>query len=90
METCPICLIEHEKVIISSKNATVGENANKLQATITGEEIEIKFNHKYIVDCFSSINSDSISLSFNGLNKPIVIKGISDPSFTYLVMPMNR
>lgn len=75
---------------IKSKNSNVGENVNKLGATITGEEIEINFNHKYIIDCFQSIDSDSVSLSFNGLNKPMVIRGVSDKSFTYLVMPMNR
>jgi DNA polymerase-3 subunit beta len=75
---------------LRTKNASVGENVNRLTATVTGEPIEINFNHKYIVDCFPSINSDSVSLSFNGLNKPMVIRGISDKSFTYLVMPMNR
>ena len=57
---------------------------------LPGEEIEINFNHKYIIDCFQSIDCDSVSLSFNGLNKPVVIKGIGDKTFTYLVMPMNR
>ena len=75
---------------IKSKNSNVGENVNKMQATIEGEEIEINFNHKYIIDCFQSIDSDSVSLSFNGLNKPMVIRGTSDKTFTYLVMPMNR
>jgi DNA polymerase-3 subunit beta len=75
---------------IKSKNSNVGENVNKLSATISGEEIEINFNHKYIIDCFQSIDSDSVSLSFNGLNKPMVIHGVSDKSFTYLVMPMNK
>jgi DNA polymerase III subunit beta len=80
-----------EKVLeLKTKNSNIGENVNKLTATITGDEIEINFNHKYIIDCFQSIDSDSISLSFNGLNKPMVIRGISDKSFTYLVMPMNR
>jgi DNA polymerase III subunit beta len=80
-----------EKVLeIKSKNSNVGESVNKLQATVSGEEIEINFNHKYIIDCFQSIESDTISLSFNGLNKPMVIRGVSDKSFTYLVMPMNR
>jgi len=80
-----------EKILeIRSKNANVGENVNRLSATISGEEVEINFNHKYIIDCFQSINSDSVSLSFNGLNKPMVIRGVSDKSFTYLVMPMNR
>jgi DNA polymerase-3 subunit beta len=73
-----------------TKNASVGENVNRLSATITGESVEINFNYKYIIDCFQSINSDSISFSFNGLNKPMVIRGVSDKTFTYLVMPMNR
>lgn len=75
---------------LKTKNSNVGENVNKLQATVEGEDIEINFNHKYIIDCFQSIDSDSVSLSFNGLNKPMVIRGVSDRSFTYLVMPMNR
>jgi len=80
-----------DKVLeIKSKNSDVGENINKLSATIEGEDIEINFNHKYIIDCFLSIDSDSISLSFNGLNKPMVIRGTTNNNFTYLVMPMNR
>ena len=80
-----------DKVLeLKAKNSNVGENTNKLVATITGEEIEINFNYKYIIDCFQSIDSDSVSLSFNGLNKPMVIRGVSDKTFTYLVMPMNR
>jgi DNA polymerase-3 subunit beta len=75
---------------IKSKNSSVGENVNRLSATIEGEEIDINFNHKYIIDCFQSIDSDSVSLSFNGLNKPMVIRGTMDKTFTYLVMPMNR
>ncbi len=86
-----ISVIPKEKTLeIKTKNSDVGENINKLNATISGEAIEINFNYKYIIDCFQSIDSDTVSLSFNGLNKPMVIKGVSDNSFTYLVMPMNR
>ncbi len=73
-----------------TKNSNVGETVNKLPATISGDSIEINFNYKYIVDCFQSINSDSVTLCFNGLNRPLVIRGVSDKVFTYLVMPMNR
>ena len=80
-----------EKILeLRTKNANIGENTNRLAATVSGEEIEINFNYKYIIDCFQTINSDSVSLSLNGLNKPMVIRGVSDKSFTYLVMPMNR
>jgi DNA polymerase-3 subunit beta len=81
---------ENKILEFKTKNSSVGENINRMSATITGEPIEINFNHKYIVDCFQSVNSDSLTLSFNGLNKPLLIKGVSDKTFTYLVMPMNR
>ena len=75
---------------IYSQNATVGENKTSLDAAITGEAVELSFNYKYFLDCLGSINSDSIVLKLSGSNKPMVITGVSDTSFTYLIMPMNR
>jgi DNA polymerase III subunit beta len=75
---------------LKTKNADVGENTHNLDAAIEGDPITINFNYKYITDCFQSIESDSVSLLFNGLNRPLVIHPATDKSFTYLVMPMNR
>ena len=75
---------------IKTKNNDIGENNTNLDAVIAGESIEINFNYKYIIDCFQSIDSDSVTLYFNGMNKPLVISPVSDPTFRYLVMPMNR
>ncbi len=76
--------------VISTKNSDVGEYTNSLDSSITGQDVDINFNHKYIADCFQSIDADSLVLSISGANKPLVLKGVSDKSFTYLVMPMNR
>ena len=73
-----------------TKNNDVGENIHTLDAVIKGEEITISFNYKYIVDCFQSIDSDSISLHFSDTNRPMVITGVGDKSFLYLVMSMNK
>ena len=76
---------------IDTKNADVGENHSEIDAAITGEEVEVSFNAKYISDSFQSIEADSLSLQFNGRNKPMVIRPVSgDQTFMYLVMPMNR
>jgi DNA polymerase-3 subunit beta len=75
---------------IKTKNTNIGEHINSIQSTIQGDIVNLNFNHKYITDCFQSINTDSINLCFNGANKPMVIKGVSDDSFTYIVMPMNK
>jgi DNA polymerase III subunit beta len=74
-----------KKFTLETRNADVGENITALDAALSGDDIEVAFNHRYIVDCFQSIESDSISLSFSGPNKPLIIRGVSDPSFMYLV-----
>ncbi len=75
---------------LTTKNSVVGENHNSLDAVLKGEDLSVSFNYKYIIDCFQSIHSDSLSLSFQGLGKPVLIRGVSDRTFSYIVMPMNK
>ena len=80
-----------EKVFeLSATNNDVGENKTFLDAAISGESVELGFNYKYFLDCFPSINTDSLSIKLSGPAHPIVISPVSDSSFTYLIMPMNR
>ncbi len=84
------CLPKKNLFELKTKNNDVGENVNQLKAAIKGEDIDINFNYRYLSDAFSSVNSDSIFIGFNGLSRPVVLNGIADKSFTYLVMPMNK
>ena len=80
-----------EKIFeIESKNIDIGENKTIISGAISGEDVSVNFNYKYILDCFQSVTSDSLNLKLNGSNKPMVIRPVGDPSFMYLVMPMNR
>ena len=80
-----------EKVFeLSSANNDVGENKTFLDAALTGENVELGFNYKYFLDCFQSIVADSVSIKLSGSGSPILISPVSDPSFIYLIMPMNR
>lgn len=82
--------IKEKQIELSAKNGEVGQNTVSLTAVLEGQDVSVGFNYKYISDCFQSIDSDSVSLEFCGPNKPLLIKGVSDNTFTYLVMPMNR
>ncbi|MEI6396562.1 MAG: DNA polymerase III subunit beta [Candidatus Taylorbacteria bacterium] len=76
---------------IQTKNSDVGENKTSVSAALSGEQIEVNFNYKYVADCFQSIEADSLSLQLGGLNKPMLIRSVSgDQTFLYIVMPMNR
>lgn len=79
-----------EKIFeVESKNTDIGENTTLLSGALTGESVSANFNYKYILDCFQSISGDSLSLELNGSNKPMIIRGVGDPSFMYLVMSMR-
>jgi DNA polymerase-3 subunit beta len=75
---------------ISSKNANVGESVSSVPAALEGEDLVVSINHRYLVDCFQALGTDSLALSFNGAGKAVLVRGVGDKSFLYLVMPMNR
>jgi DNA polymerase-3 subunit beta len=82
---------KEKKFEIETRNSDVGENTTGVDAALSGDRVEINFNYKYIIDCFQSIDADSVSLQLGGLNRPMVIRPVSgDQTFMYLVMPMNR
>jgi DNA polymerase-3 subunit beta len=80
---------DNNSMTIQTSSADVGEHTSKIPAKITGEELKMSFNHKYIADCLSYIPSPKILLRFVGEGKPLLITGSEDTSFQYLVMPMN-
>ncbi len=85
------CVKTKENIFkIDSKNIDTGENSSYITSTIKGEDVDVFFNYKYVIDCFQSITADSLILKLNGPNKPMIIKQVGDQSFLYLVMPMNR
>lgn len=75
---------------VSARNDDVGEVFDELEATLSGDDLDISFNHRYVAECLQSLTGDSLSLSFAGIGKPLIIRGVGEDSFTYLVMPMNR
>ncbi|PIR82526.1 DNA polymerase III subunit beta [Candidatus Kaiserbacteria bacterium CG10_big_fil_rev_8_21_14_0_10_59_10] len=75
---------------ITAQSPAVGEMSDSLEAALSGEDLDIYFHIGYVADCLPAIQSDSVTLSFSGPGKPLVVRGVSDTSFMYLAMPLNR
>lgn len=73
-----------------SKNNSTGEYTTTIKSALTGDSLQVSFNQKYLLDVLNTTKQDSVTLSFSGPNKPLVITGVGDPSFRYLIMPMNN
>ncbi|MBI5140349.1 MAG: DNA polymerase III subunit beta [Candidatus Vogelbacteria bacterium] len=75
---------------INSKNQDKGESSTRLEGTVEGEDLNININARYLLECVPYLEGDSVYFIFNGSNKPVIIRGVGDKSFLYLVMPMNN
>lgn len=75
---------------LQTSNSDIGAAETTLSAALEGDDLEIRFNYRYINDALQSITADSVVLQFSGVGKPMIMRGVGDNSFTYLTMPMNR
>lgn len=72
-----------------SSNHEVGESEYILPAKIKGNKIGIIFNWRFIMDSLKNIKTESVSIGFNGEDRPSLIKSPEDKSFVYILMPIK-
>ncbi len=77
------------KVEISSEASEIGNNNAKIEAKVTGKDLEVVYNYKYLMDGFNSVTGDEVTLCANDENSPSVIKSSVDDSFIYIIMPIR-
>lgn len=82
--------IEAKQIALTARNNDVGETSEHIPASVTGDAIELSFNHRYLSAPLPLITAESLTLSASGIGRPLVIRGVGDASFLYLVMPMNQ
>lgn len=81
--------IRKDKILVSANAPSVGKNQIEVEAKTTGEENEIAFNARYLLDFLSNSTSETVSFEMTGPLNPGVFKEISDPSFMHLIMPIR-
>ncbi len=63
--------------------------ASEISVSAEGEESNVKFNIKYLLDGILQINQEYIVFNLNGAESPLLIQGKGESSYLYLVMPMR-
>jgi DNA polymerase-3 subunit beta len=78
------------RVTIRADAQDVGSGSEDLAAEIEGEEIEVAFNVRYLLDGLKVMTADRVALHCNAPTSPAVLAPVGeDDSFTYLVMPVQ-
>jgi len=80
---------ENDQLTISAKAESEGKAEVQVPIEIDGEKLKVAFNYQYLLDPLLAIEEDNIALSYGGSLDPGVIKLPSDPSYTYVIMPVR-
>lgn len=70
-------------------SSTMGKADDTLEVTVTGEDTEIGFNNKYLIDALKYVESDEVKLTLNGSLAPMIIGPKDGDSFLNMVVPMR-
>jgi len=71
---------------INNENSTATED---IKASYEGNDIEIGFNSRYIMDILDNLEEQEVKISFNDSSSPIIIQEKINSDNIYVLMPMR-
>ena len=68
---------------------SMGRASDQLQVEMEGDELEIGFNNRYLLDALRNTECDEIRLGLGGPLMPMTIQPKEGDSFLFLVLPVR-
>ncbi|NJO51669.1 MAG: DNA polymerase III subunit beta [Leptolyngbyaceae cyanobacterium RM2_2_4] len=78
-----------QELVLSVDAADVGSGRESVAAQISGEDLEIAFNVKYLLEGLKALNTNEIQMQFNTSTSPSIVTPLGGTKMTYLVMPVQ-
>lgn len=75
--------------ILLSCNTNIGKSNDKISVSTDGEEVEMGFNSKYLIDALRNSDSDEVILEIAGPLSPMKVLPLSGDNFLFLVLPVR-
>ena len=74
---------------VKAANSQLGENKGAMKAEITGDENEIVFNYRYVLDGLAAMGGDKVQFKLIDKHNPGLFLPAGKGSYTYIVMPIK-
>ena len=79
----------NSELILSVEAQDIGSATQSLPAEIIGEDVDIAFNIKYLMDGLKALSATDIKMELNEWNQPVIFTPVNGSVMTYLVMPVQ-
>jgi DNA polymerase III subunit beta len=80
---------EDQTLSLSAQTLDVGDASEDLMVKAEGPDVEIAFNHSFLLDGLLAAEGESVQVSIVSPLKPGVITSSQDEGFLYLLMPVR-
>jgi DNA polymerase III subunit beta len=80
---------EAQEIVLSCEAQDVGSGREPMPAQISGENIEIAFNIKYLMEGLKELPSTEIQMHLNQSLTPVIFTPLGGLKMTYLAMPVQ-
>ena len=80
---------EGDRMTVTAESGDVGKAYDELDIVKEGDDIEIAFNAKYLVEYLSVVDTEGIAMELSGPLNAGVIKQVGKDDYLYVVMPMQ-
>lgn len=85
---CKLEFLEH--AITLSSSASLGSSQASLKAALKGARASsIVFNYRYLLDALLHIATKEVVVRIKNESTPVILQGVGDESYTYLVAPLK-
>jgi len=75
--------------VIIRSNSEIGDVYEKIDSTQEGENLNIAFNSKYILEGIKIMEAEELELHFMGSLNPCIINAEDNENYIYLVLPVR-
>ncbi len=77
------------KLKLESEKAEYGEVSDELEAEYAGEDFQVGFNSRYLLDALGVIQADKVQLEFKNPMSPSVLRAVGDTEYLSVIMPLR-
>jgi DNA polymerase-3 subunit beta len=70
-------------------NSEVGNVSESVKVAVSGKELKIAMNAKFLLDALKALEEEEVILSFNGATDPFTLENEEKKESSYLILPVR-
>jgi DNA polymerase III subunit beta len=79
----------NQQLTLSVDAQDVGSGKEVIPAQISGEDLDVAFNVRYVLDGLKTLNTTEVQMQLNTATSPVILNPLGGVKITYLVMPVQ-